>query len=581
MHVLGFNSTHDASAALLHDGRVLAAIEEERLSRQKHHAGFPELALNAVLAHATVAPSDVDHAAFYWNPWRGLIPFGLHFLKNLPASWHYARVQPGIWGDFVRMPKTLRRRLGFRGDFHFVDHHRAHAYSTFCPSPFEEAGILSVDGTGEWTTTYLARGDANGIRPLHEVRYPHSIGKVYEAVTQYLGFRPVCDEGKVMGLAAYGDDRYVDDFRDIVRIDSRGGLRVDTSCFQYQIGAPDKFSPRFEERFGPRRRSDEPLDDRHRAIAFALQERTEEVVLALARALHEMCPVDALCMVGGVALNCVANGRVLRDGPFERIYVQPSAGDAGAALGAALAVHHKVTGEMPRDCMADAYLGPGFDEASCEAALRDAGLPYERPDDIASACADEIASRRIVGWFQGRMEYGPRALGNRSILADPRDPGMRDYLNFRVKHREEFRPFAPAILAEHVHEYFEDASESPYMLLSFQARDEKLGVIPSVVHIDGSARVQTVDERNPILRRLIESFHAKTGVPVVLNTSFNRRGEPIVCTPADAVKSFLAEEMDRLALGPFLARRPEEAPDAKAARDRAEEPAGAIAGGRA
>lgn len=557
MFVLGFNSTHDASVALVRDGRVESAIEEERLSRDKHHYGFPDLAMKAVLEQAQISAGDVDHAAFYWNPWSGLVPFGLHFLKNLPASWHYARVQPGIWSDFARMPRTLRRRIGFRGKFHFVEHHRAHAFSTFCPSPFDEAAILSVDGTGEWTTTYLARGDADGVHPIHRVRYPHSIGKVYEAVTQYLGFRPVCDEGKVMGLAAYGGDRHVDDFRDIVRIDDRGDLKVDTTYFQYQIGAPDKFSRRFEERFGPRRRADEPLEDRHRDIAFALQARTEEVVLKLARVLHEACPVDALCMVGGVALNCVANGRVLREGPFSRIYVQPSAGDAGAALGAALSVHHAVTGDMPRDCMPDAYVGPSFDEAACEAALEAAGLPYERPADIAVATAEEIASRRIVGWFQGRMEYGPRALGNRSILADPRDPGMRDHLNFRVKHREEFRPFAPAILAEHVDEYFEDSSESPYMLLSFQARPEKLSTIPSVVHVDGSARVQTVDHRNPILRRLIEAFHARTGVPVVLNTSFNRRGEPIVCSPGDAVKSFLAEEMDRLVLGPFLARKPD------------------------
>jgi len=555
MRILGFNSTHDASVALVRDGRVAWALEEERLSRRKHHYGFPDRALRFVLEAEGIHPGDLEHVAFYWDPYRGLLRFGLHFLRGLPRSLHYVGFQPGIWRDFVRLPALLRRRHGFRGRFHFVEHHRAHAYSTFCPSPFDRAAVLSVDGTGEWTTTLLARADERGIRPLARVGYPHSIGKVYEAVTQYLGFRPVSDEGKVMGLAPYGGPRYLEDFREIVRCED-GRLQIDTRYFRYPYGAPEKFSPRFESRFGPRRDEGEELNDRHRDVAFALQKRTEEVLLDLARALHARYPVDTLCLVGGVALNCVANGRVLRESPFERVFVQPAAGDAGAALGAALAVHHDVTGELPRGVMPDACLGPDIDEALCESALRGAGLSYSRPADISRACARELASGRIVGWVQGRMEYGPRALGNRSIFADPRDPGMRDHLNERVKHREGFRPFAPAVLAERAPEYFLDAVESPYMLLSFDVRPEKREEIPAVVHVDGSARVQTVDrQRNPAFRRLIEAFAEETGVPVVLNTSFNRRGEPIVCTPQDAVRSFLAEEMDRLALGPFLASR--------------------------
>lgn len=555
MFVLGFNSTHDASVALVRDGRVLWAVEEERLSRRKHHYGFPDLAIPFVLDAEGIETDAVDHLAFYWNPWSGLFSFGLHFLRHLPRSWHYAKAQPGIWRDFTGLPRRMKR-AGFRAKFHFVRHHLAHAYSAFCPSPFERAAVLSIDGTGEWTTTCGAIAGPEGIRPVRHVSYPHSIGKVYEAVTQYLGFRPLSDEGKVMGLAPYGSDRYVDAFRELVRFEEDGTYRVDTRYFAYHVGAPDKCSERFERTFGPRRRADEPIDDRHRDIAFALQKCTEDVMISLARRLHEDSGLSALCLVGGVALNCVANGRVLRESPFDEIYVQPSAGDAGAALGAALAVTHAVTGTMPRGGMPDAYLGPAYDESECEAALREAGLPYERPADIAEAVAETIENGRIVGWFQGRMEYGPRALGHRSILADPRDPGMRDHLNLRVKHREEFRPFAPAILAERVGEYFQHASPSPYMLLSFDVQPDKAHEIPSVIHVDGSARVQTVERGDDPLRRVLEAFEARTGVPVLLNTSFNRRGEPIVCTPRDAVKSYLAEEMDHLALGPFLARKP-------------------------
>jgi carbamoyltransferase len=558
MYVLGFNSTHDASVALLRDGRILWALEEERLSRRKHHHGFPELALRFVLRAEGIRFSDVEHVAFYWNPWKGLFRFGGHFLAHLPRSLAYARVQPAIWREFATLPRRLRRDLGFQGRFHFVDHHLAHAYSAFAPSPFEEASILSVDGTGEWTTTLLARGDARGVRSVRRIGYPHSIGKVYEAVTQYLGFRPLCDEGKVMGLAAYGGDRFVEDFREILAVNGSGSLRVDRSFFRYHLGAPEKFSPRLEERFGARRAmdADAPIEAHHRDVAFALQARTEEALLALAEHLHRTEGGDALCLAGGVALNCVANGRLLRESPFREIFIQPAAGDSGAALGAAMRTHHRVTGEMPRTPLRHVYLGPEYDESDFRHALREAGLSWERPPDIAAACAAELDEGRIVGWFQGRMEYGPRALGNRSILADPRPSGMRDRLNARVKQREAFRPFAPAVLAERASEYFEDARSSPFMLLSFRARPDRREQIPAVVHVDGTARVQTVaPETNPLLHRLIGEFAARTGVPMILNTSFNLRGEPIVCTPADAVRSFVASEMDRLVLGPYLARK--------------------------
>ena len=318
MVILGFNSTHDASAALLVEGKARFAVEEERLSRRKHHYGFPDEAIRRVLEWSDLAASDVDRVAFYWNPYRGILPFALHFLRGLPRSLAFVRSQPGIWRDFVRMPAFVRRHYGLRSRFHFVDHHLAHAYSAFCPSPFERAAILSADGTGEWTTTSLAVGDSSGVRAIEGSPYPHSIGKVWEAVTQYLGFRPLSGEGKVMGLAPYGGDRFVRDFESVFGYDeATGRLRVDRRLFLYAFGSPRKFSPEFERRFGPMRRPDEPMEEHHRDVAFALQRRTEDVLLAIARRLHSLAgPVDGLALVGGVALNCVANGRLLREGPF-------------------------------------------------------------------------------------------------------------------------------------------------------------------------------------------------------------------------------------------------------------------------
>jgi len=554
MVILGFNSTHDASVALLRDGRILWALEEERLSRRKHHYGFPELAMRYVLEAEGIRMPDVEHVAFYWNPWRGLVRFGWHVLRGLPRSAAYARVQPGIWREFVTLPRRLRREWGFRGKFHFVDHHLAHAYSAFAPSPFARAAILSVDGTGEWTTTLLAEGTADGIRTIRRIGYPHSIGKVYEAVTQYLGFRPLCDEGKVMALAAYGDPRFLETFRGLLQVNGSGTLRVDRRYFRYQHGAPTKFSARFEETLGPCRRDGEAIEPRHRDVAFALQARTEEALLALVEDLRRRVDAPSLCLAGGVALNCVANGRLHAESSYHDLFVPPAAGDSGAALGAALRVHHLVTGRMPRDPLRHAYLGPEFDEADCRSALRGASVRFERPSDVAAEASAWIARGGIVGWFQGRMEYGPRALGNRSILADPRDAAMRDRLNARVKGRESFRPFAPAVLEERAADYFEGACPSPFMLLGFPVRPERRAEIPAVVHVDGTARVQTVDRAtNPPFRRLLEAFEARTGIPMVLNTSFNRRGESIVCTPEDAVRCFLAGEMDALVVGPFLA----------------------------
>jgi carbamoyltransferase len=557
MLILGFNSTHDASAALVRDGAVVGAVEEERLSRRKHHYGFPERALDELLRAAGARFEDLDHAAFYWNPRRGLVRFGLHVLRHLPGSLAYFRRQPGIFRDFLALPRLLRDRYGFRGRFHFVDHHLAHAASAYYLSGFDDAAILTVDGTGEWTTTFLARGQGDAIVPLEEVRYPHSLGKVYEALTQYLGFRPLSGEGKVMGLASYGRPSYREAFERILPRNGHWDFRVDTGFFRYQLGNDVKYSDRLVELLGPPRAPESAIEPRHQDIAASLQERIEEEALRLAAHLHRRAPSRNLCLAGGVALNCVMNGRLLRESGFREVFVCPAAGDAGSALGAALEVHRRVAGRAPRATLARTDLGPAFGEEECAAALRAAGVPFTRERDVTARTAELLAGGRVVGWFQGRMEYGPRALGQRSILADPRDPAMKDTVNLRVKRREGFRPFAPAVPLEDADRFFEDARPSPFMLFAFRVRPEARALLGAVTHVDGTARVQTVDAReHPRFHRLLRAFGARTGVPVLLNTSMNVRGEPLVCRPEEAVACFLGTELDALVLGDLVAVKP-------------------------
>jgi carbamoyltransferase len=557
MHILGFNSTHDASAALVRDGQIVCAAEEERFSRRKHHYGFPEQAVAACLAAGGISFEDVDHVSFYWNPRQGLLPFGFHVLRHLPRSLAYFGHQPGIWGRFVKLPGLFEEKYGYRGPFHFLDHHGNHISSAFWPSPFEEAAAISVDGTGEWATTVLAHASVErGIRMLRKSSYPHSVGKLWEAVTQYLGFRPNSGEGKVMGLAPYGRPTLVKEFRKVLRHAGAGRVRLDLRLFDFHYGRDRKFSRAFVERFGPPREPEGEIDARHEDVAFALQQVTEDVLLEIARELHRITGSPRLVMSGGVSLNSVANGRLQNETPFEEIFVQPSAGDAGAALGSALRVWHEVLGRRGegRHRMNEAYLGPSYPEEEMQAALESAGLAFRRSEDVAREAAERLARGEILGWFQGRMEYGPRALGNRSILADPRPEGMKDRLNARVKHREGFRPFAPAVLEEACGDWFATGGASaPFMLKVFPVRDDRLGRLPAVTHVDGSARVQTVRrDQNARYYDVIRHFGELTGVPVILNTSFNVRGEPIVCTPADAVACYLSTDLDTLVLGDFV-----------------------------
>ncbi len=558
MYILGFNSTHDGSAALVRDGEVLCAIEEERYSRKKHHYGFPEHAIKACLDHAGIDWKDLDHAAFYWDPKRRLASFMWHVFRHLPRSLAYFKRQPGIWSDFKALPKKLEDEYGFAGRFHFLDHHRNHLASAYWPSGFEEAAALSVDGTGEWEATALALVGTDGrIKILQSTNYPHSVGKLWETLTQYLGFRPNSGEGKVMGLAPYGRPDLVAKFRDVISSDGKGDFKLNLSYFDFHVGRERKYSDKFLSVFGPARVPESEIDSRHEDIAYALQAVTEDLLLEIVRQLHAISGMDRLVMAGGVALNSVANGRLVRETPFKEIFVQPSAGDAGASLGAALRVWHEVLGkgQEGRWTMKNACLGPEYTAEEYRSALEGSGLDFHESGDAPREAAERIARGEIIGWYQGRMEYGPRALGNRSILADPRNPKTKDIVNARVKFREGFRPFAPAVLAERAAEFFECGNaEAPYMLKVFDVIPEKRAVIPSVTHVDGSARVQTVRrEQNERYYDIIRAFGELTGVPVVLNTSFNVRGEPIVNTPQQAVHCFQGADMDALILGDYVA----------------------------
>jgi len=573
MNILGVTSfIHTSSAALVADGEIVAAADEERFTRIKHTGVFPEQAIRFCLQRGGIELGELDHLAFYWHPWRAVGPRLLQLFSNLPHSLAFFRRQESdaqavrgdvrAWLGMVRIEGMLRRAFGAaeaRFRCHYIEHHLAHAASCYYPSPWDDALILSLDGTGEWTTTLLARGRGLKIEKLQEVVYPHSLGVLYGAATQFLGYRVYRDEWKVMGLAAYGQPRFADQVRRLVHGDRDGTFRLNLDYFTFQLA--DKrtwYGPRFVELFGPPRRQDEALDDERFAdIAASFQQVTEEIGLALVRHLVRIGGGSRkLCLAGGVALNSVLNGKILAQTEVEELFVQPAANDPGAGLGAALYLHHAVLGGRRTAPMRHAYFGPEYDAARMRVALQQRGLAFEVCSDIERRSAELIAQGKVVGWFQGRMEYGPRALGNRSILADPRRAEMKDVVNSKVKFRERFRPFAPSILAERVGDFFERPCSSPFMILVLPVRPEKRAVIPAVTHADGTGRLQTVErEINPSYYRLIEEFEKLTAVPVVLNTSFNVQGEPIVCTPEEAVACYLGSGLDALALGNFLCRK--------------------------
>jgi carbamoyltransferase len=589
--ILGISAFyHDSAASLVVDGEIVAAVQEERHSRVKHDEGFPIHAIDSCLEIGGVSAGDLDYVGFYDKPYLKFERLLETYLAYAPRGFaSFARAMP-IWlKQKLRLPREMRKELSdaYRGAFVFTEHHESHAAGAFFPSPFEEAAILTSDGVGEWATASFGTGRGNRIELSHELRFPHSLGLLYTAFTSYTGFQVNSDEYKVMGLAPYGEPRYYDLILDeLIDLKEDGSFWMDMSFFDYAAGlrmTSEKFHALFG---GPPRVPESELTQREMDVAASIQKVTEEIVLRAGRHVHAVTGMKNLCLSGGVALNCVANGRLLREGPFENIWIQPAAGDAGSALGVALFIWHQLLDKTrvprPEDSEFGALLGDSFDDDEIEAFLAGTGAAYtdfDAEDAMLDAVSDLLAEGRVVGWFQGRMEFGPRALGARSILGDPRRVDMQSVINRKVKFREGFRPFAPAVLREHVDEYFEygSAQDSPYMLVvcpvgeSQRLSDadegavgiDKLRVhrsrIPAVTHVDYSARIQTVDpERHGPYRRLLEAFHRKTGCPVLVNTSFNLGWEPIVRLPQEAYDTFMSSEIDALCMGRFLLKKPDQ-----------------------
>jgi len=585
-YVLGISAFyHDSAAALLRDGEIIAAAQEERFTRKKHDPDFPSNAVQFCFEQAGIGAADVDFVAFYDKPilkfhrlletYLAFAPVGLKSFRKAIPTW---------LGEKLHMKGKMTRALGSKpkNRYVFPEHHESHAASAFYPSPFEDAAIVTMDGVGEWATTSIGVGEGNKVKLIREIRFPHSLGLLYSAFTYYCGFKVNSGEYKLMGLAPYGEPKYADRIREhLIDLREDGSYRLDLSYFNYCQGLTmtnDKFASVFGQ---PARSPETELSQFQMDVAASIQEVTEDVMLKTARYAKEVTGKDNLCLAGGVALNCVGNGVILRDGPFDKIWIQPAAGDAGGALGAAQFVWHNLLGEarevQPADSQRGSLLGPKYESQDIKSFLDGENVVYEEctEEGLADRVAELIEQENVIGWFQGPMEFGPRALGSRSIIGDARSPKMQSVMNLKIKFRESFRPFAPIVLREHASEYFEidEQHDSPYMLIVAPVREEKRkevdqglfgldklkqvrSVIPAVTHVDYSARLQTVDgERNPRLASMMRRFHARTGSPVLINTSFNVRGEPIVCTPQDALRCFMGTEMDVLVLENFVIRR--------------------------
>lgn len=591
MNILGISAFyHDSATCLVKDGVIISAAQEERFTRKKHDHSFPINAINYCLQEGNLSSNDLDYVAFYDKPflkferiletYLAFAPRGIgSFLKAMPL-W----IKQKLW-----MKEVIKKELGYRGKVIFTEHHESHAASAFFPSPFQEAAFLTIDGVGEWATASFGVGKDNKIEILAEINFPHSLGLLYSAFTYYLGFKVNSGEYKVMGLAPYGEPRYKDlILSELIDLKEDGSFKMNMEYFDYCVGLK-MTNGKFERLFGgPPRKPESELTQRHMDIARSIQEVTEEIMLRMARHVHRETGQKNLCLAGGVALNCVGNSRILREGPFENIWIQPAAGDAGGALGAALFVwyqylENKRPADGKKDFQQGSYLGPEFANEHIKDYLGKNNIPYIELNDeeIPEKIADLIADQKVIGWFQGRMEFGPRALGARSIIGDARSPKMQETMNLKIKFRESFRPFAPAVLKEKTSDFFEIDRESPYMLLVAQVKREirrevtedekklsgidKLHVVrssvPAITHVDYSARIQTVDETyNPLFYRMIKKFNEKYGCPVIINTSFNVRGEPIVCTPEDAYLCFMRTNMDYLIMGNFLLEKKEQKP---------------------
>lgn len=571
MYILGVNAYHGgASACLLYKGEVIAAAEEERFKRIKYWAGFPSEAIEYCLQEAGISPYDVDHIGISRDPSANLHKKVLFALKRRP-DFTFIKDRLSNMARVRNYKEAFSEALSISSkdlsaQFHHVEHHRAHMASAFFVSPYDEAAVISVDGMGDFVSTMWGVGKGNEIKVLGQVEFPHSLGLFYTALTQWLGFPKYGDEGKVMGLAPYGSPNYLDEMSQILRLQQNGTFELNLDYFVHHAegvdmtwaaGAPHLgtlFSDKLAKLLGVPREPKEEISQHNKDIAASLQSMLEQAEFNLVNRLQEQTGMDTICMAGGVALNSSFNGKILPHTPFKDIYIQPAAGDAGTALGAAYYVYHQVLGNSRKYVMQHAYTGPGYSNEQIESVLQANSLSYEMLDEgkLIERASHIIANGDVLGWFQGRMEWGPRALGNRSILADPRRDNMRDILNARIKHREQFRPFAPSIHLDATSEFFDQSYPDPFMLKIYNVHHEKRAVIPAVTHVDGTGRLQTVERgTNPLYWSLIESFREKTNVPVVLNTSLNEN-EPIICKPQEAVDCFLRTKMDAMALGNYL-----------------------------
>ena len=589
MKILGISAYyHDSAAALVADGRIIAAAQEERFTRKKHDDGFPSNAIRYCLKEAGIDINEVDYIVFYDKPILKFDRLVETYLSFVPKGWlSFRRAMPLWLGMKLHLPKLIGKETGYKGKILFTEHHEAHAASAFFPSPFEEAAIICFDGVGEWTTTSWGIGRGNRIKMKEHIKFPHSLGLLYSAFTYYTGFKVNSGEYKLMGLAPYGEPKYVNTIRDeLIDIKEDGSFHMNMDYFNYCHGLT-MTSEKLHRLFGgPPRKPENRLTQKEMDIASSIQFVTEEIMFGIAGYVRKQTGLNNLCMAGGVALNCVGNGKIYKEKIFDSIWVQPASGDAGGALGAALAVHYhyldkgRSTDNM-NDNMNGSYLGPAFGREDIKEFLERNGYSYIelKEEELIEAVAKKLEKGEIIGWFQGRMEFGPRSLGARSIIADARNPEMQKKMNLKIKFRESFRPFAPSVLREQVSEWFEYAGESPYMLIVANVKEDKLipmtdeqkrffginklnvprSVMPAITHVDNSTRIQTVDSRfAPRYHKLIKKFYEKTGFPVIINTSFNVRGEPIVCTPEDAYQCFMRTDMDVLILEDFLLEKTEQ-----------------------
>jgi len=556
MYILGISCYfHDSAACLLKDGNIIAAAEEERFTRIKHDNRFPINAIDYCLKEAKITPERLSYVVFYEKSFQKFERILQTCVETFPHSFKIFRDALPQWiAEKLRMPGVIKKKLDYKGEVLFVPHHKSHAASAFFASPFEEAAIVTIDAVGEWVSTAIHYGKGNEIKTLKVINFPHSLGLFYSTITSYLGFKVLSDEYKVMGLAGWGRPTYYNKFKKLIDFKEDGSFKLNMKYFSY-THSERMFSDELEKEFGKPREYEGKIEKRHMDIAASLQKITEDIILRIVRHAYELTKSENLCVAGGVALNSVANGKILMSRIFKNVFIQPAATDAGGALGAALYAYNNILGKKRNYVMKDAFLGPKFSDKEIKEFLESKNVKFEKlsEKEIIKAAAEAIAGNKVLGWFQDRMELGPRALGHRSILANPSNPKMKAILNEKVKHREWFRPFAPSVLLENVRDYFDFDIDMPFMIITLPVKEERRKRIISATHIDGTARPQTtIQKREGIYHRLIREFDSLTGVPALINTSFNLRGEPIVCSPQDAFSDFMKTKMDYLILGNYI-----------------------------